>query len=116
MDTNTNILNLGTPQGNIPPFHLQLDALKKVILRDFQGEKYFMFLYENGGGWSFHPQQAFGKQGLEVTIKHLIHSIKEAMLQMQKTIDYEEQRLVEKKIGNHTHASWKTVVANDDQQ
>ncbi len=110
-----NMLNLGKGQG-IPPFQLQLDTLKKVILREFQGEKYFLFLYENGGGWSFHPKQAYGKQGLEERIKELILRIKTAMIEIKKSFHLEEQVLEEKNIHGCSHVSWKTVVANDDQQ
>lgn len=107
-------INLLPDHSNTIPFQLQLDTLRKIIKRDFFGEPHLVFLHENGDGWSFFPKQAYGKQVLEVSIKHLVHRIKEGMMQIKKTVSYEEQRLVEKKIGALTQASWETIPTEFD--
>lgn len=107
-------LNLLPDQPNAIPFQLQLDTLRKIIKRDFFGEPHLVFLHENGDGWSFFPKQAYGRQGLEASIKHLVHRIKEAMMQMGKTVCYEEQQMVEKRIFCLTQASWETIPTEFD--
>lgn len=102
---------LGQPIDSIP-FTVILEELKKIITRRFNGETHLLFIMESGESWSLYPKQLQGANNSTATF--ILHRIKEAMMHIKKNLSIEEQVLEEKKIGNSTHWSWKSIVSDHD--
>lgn len=104
---------LGQPIDCIP-FTVVLEHLTKIIKRTFGVETHLVFQMDSGEAWSLYPKQLQGSSPM--TTKFILHRIQEAMGRIQKPLLYEEQVLIEKKIGCSSHASWQTVINTQDHE